>query len=241
MFGTLAANWNIWAHLVCLRYVGTSVLWKLFQWHIWLLCWENMGVSSVKTVDCNNSCSLQGTGISQSSRGSSERKHSKRKKWGFQKTEAGAARLPLTEPEKACSILCTIFYGCNGDKAITAARERWLSLPLDVCKHTQSCPTLCDPMGSSLTGSSVWGILQAGILERVAISFSRGSSQPKDRTHVSCISCVGRQILYQRSHRGSLTMWWGRESHTAEDPMWLLITGKLSLDKQILPQGSCGI
>ena len=41
----------------------------------------------------------------------------------------------------------------------------------------QSCPTLCDPMDCSLSGSSVHGILQARILEWVAISFSRGSSQ----------------------------------------------------------------
>ena len=45
---------------------------------------------------------------------------------------------------------------------------------------TQSFPTLCDTMDSSLPGSFVHGILQARILEWVAISFSRGSSQPKD-------------------------------------------------------------
>ena len=44
----------------------------------------------------------------------------------------------------------------------------------------QSCLTLCDPMDCSLPGSSVHGILQARILEWVAISFSRGSSQPRD-------------------------------------------------------------
>ena len=44
----------------------------------------------------------------------------------------------------------------------------------------QSCPTLCDPMGCSLPGSSVRGIFQARILEWVAISFSRGSSRPGD-------------------------------------------------------------
>ena len=49
----------------------------------------------------------------------------------------------------------------------------------------QSCPTLCDPMDCSLPGSSVPGILQARILEWVAISFSRGSSRPRDRTQVS--------------------------------------------------------
>ena len=52
----------------------------------------------------------------------------------------------------------------------------------------QSCPTLCDPMDCSLPGSSVHGILQARILEWVAISFSRGSSWPRDRTQVSCIA-----------------------------------------------------
>ena len=45
---------------------------------------------------------------------------------------------------------------------------------------TQSCPTLCDPMDCGLPGSSVCGIFQARILEWVAISFSRGYSQPKD-------------------------------------------------------------
>ena len=62
-----------------LRWVGTSVIWKLFPWHIWRLCWDNMGVSSAKTVDSNISFSLHGTDISQSSRGSYERIHSKRR------------------------------------------------------------------------------------------------------------------------------------------------------------------
>ena len=51
----------------------------------------------------------------------------------------------------------------------------------------QSCPTLCDPMDYSLPGSSLHGILQARVLEWVAISSSRGSSQPRDPTRVSCI------------------------------------------------------
>ena len=49
-----------------------------------------------------------------------------------------------------------------------------------------SCLTLCDPMGCSLP-HSVHGIFQARVLEWVAISFSRGSSQPRDQTQVSCI------------------------------------------------------
>ena len=63
--------------------------------------------------------------------------------------------------------------------------------------HTlaQLCPTLCNPMDYNLPDSFVYGIFQARILEWVAISFSR-RFQPRDRTHVSRVSCIGRQILY---------------------------------------------
>ena len=63
----------------------------------------------------------------------------------------------------------------------------------------QSCPTLCDPMDCSLLGSSIHGIFQARILEWVAISFSNGSSRPRDQTQVSFI--VGR-CFYRLSHQG---------------------------------------
>ena len=56
------------------------------------------------------------------------------------------------------------------------------------CLVTQSCPTLCNPMDCIPSGPSVYGIFQARILEWVAISFSRGSSGPRDRIHVSCIA-----------------------------------------------------
>ena len=62
----------------------------------------------------------------------------------------------------------------------------------------QSCLTLCDPMDYSLPGSSVRGILQARVLEGAAISFSMGSSLPRDRTWVS--RNTGR--LYRLSHQG---------------------------------------
>ena len=73
-----------------------------------------------------------------------------------------------------------------------------------VCaKSLQSCQTLCDPMDCSPPGSSVPGILQARILEWVAMPSSRGSSQPRDWTHVSCISSIGRRVLYHLCHLGS--------------------------------------
>ena len=52
----------------------------------------------------------------------------------------------------------------------------------------QLCPTLCDPMDCNPPGSSVHEIFQARILEWVAVSFSRGSSRPRDRTQVSHIA-----------------------------------------------------
>ena len=60
----------------------------------------------------------------------------------------------------------------------------------------QLCLTLCDPMDCSLPGSLVHRISQARMLEWVVISSSRGSSWPRDWTCVSCISCIGKQILY---------------------------------------------
>ena len=61
-----------------------------------------------------------------------------------------------------------------------------LSHFINYCVVAQLCPALCNPMNYSPPGSSVHGILQARILEWVAIPFSRGSSQLRDRTHVSC-------------------------------------------------------
>ena len=60
----------------------------------------------------------------------------------------------------------------------------------------QSCLTLCYPVDCSPPGSSVHGIFQARILEWVTISFSRGTSQHRDQTHVSHVSCIGRWVLY---------------------------------------------
>ena len=72
----------------------------------------------------------------------------------------------------------------------------------------QLCLTLCFPVGRSLPGSSIQGIFQARVLEWVAISFSMGFSQPKDRTQVSRIP--GRRF----------TVWASREAipHSRRPP-----------------------
>ena len=54
------------------------------------------------------------------------------------------------------------------------------------------CPTLCDPMDCSMPGTSIHELLQARILEWVAMPFFRGSSQS---THISYVSCLGRHFL----------------------------------------------
>ena len=68
------------------------------------------------------------------------------------------------------------------DKDLAEMETQWYMKVL----VAQSCLTLYDPMDCSLPGSSVHGVLQARILEWVAIPFSRGSSWPRDRTWVSC-------------------------------------------------------
>ena len=63
-------------------------------------------------------------------------------------------------------------------------------------KSLQFCLTLCNPLDYSPPVSSVHGILQARILEWVALPSSRGSSQPRERTHDSYVFYTGRQVLY---------------------------------------------
>ena len=80
----------------------------------------------------------------------------------------------------ACwAALCGVAQGRTRLSDSAAAAECWvLAMRL--------CPTLCHPRDCSPPGSSVHGILQARILEWVVIPFSRGSSQPRNRTQVSC-------------------------------------------------------
>ena len=70
------------------------------------------------------------------------------------------------------------------------------------CAHCLVVSDSCDPGDCSPTGSSVRGILQARILERVAISLNGESSRPRDGTCVSCISCLGGGDSLPLSHLG---------------------------------------
>ena len=63
------------------------------------------------------------------------------------------------------------------------------------CSAAQLCLTLCNPMGCSPPDSSVLGILQARVLEWIAISSSGGSSWPRDQIWVSCVSCTAGRFF----------------------------------------------
>ena len=94
----------------------------------------------------------------------------------------------------------------------TRLGRKWVLMECDWLRNEEIClhllalilsmedVWLCDPMDCSSPGSSVHGVSQARILEWVAISFSRGSSWPRDQTRISCVSCTDRWILYQLSH-----------------------------------------
>ena len=92
----------------------------------------------------------------------------------------------------------------------------------------QSSLALCDAMDHSLPGSSVHGILQARILEWLAISCSR-RSQVSDQTCFSCISCISRWILYhcitweaKRTCKEGLSHSWGLSFPWENQVVWLL-------------------
>ena len=81
----------------------------------------------------------------------------------------------------------------TGEGSATLSLNHFSGCPC-ICNYfstcTQPCPTLCDPMDCNLPGSSAHRVCQARILEWVAISYSRGPSQPRD----SLLHC--RWILY---------------------------------------------
>ena len=95
--------------------------------------------------------------------------------------------IPKKGNAKECLKYCTIALIPH------ASKVKWH-------KVTQSCLTLCDPMDYSLPGFSIHGIFQAKVPEWVAISFSRGSSQPRNWTWLGVPYC--RQMLYPLSHQG---------------------------------------
>ena len=103
-------------------------------------------------------------------------------------------------PEPSQSSACVLKYLTASHRLKTTSadfeRDNVCNM-LPPTPHGLSRARLCHPTDSSPRGSSVHGILQARILGWVTISYSRGSFQPRNQTHVSVNSCMVRQILYQ--------------------------------------------
>ena len=92
----------------------------------------------------------------------------------------------------------------------------------------QSCLTLCDSMNCSSLGFSVQGFLLTRILEWVAMSSFRGSSQPRDQTCISCISCAaGRFFTAEQPGKAKLLV---KYIHNGEKRINLL-KRRISIDK----------
>ena len=115
------------------------------------------------------------------------------------------------------------FYGLN----ICSLPPKFICWSPCCCLIAKSHLTLCNPMDCSPPGSSFHGILQARILEWVAIPFSRGSSRRKDWT---LVSCIGRQICYHQATREAphplnprIKFGWDRESEALKNGISTLI------------------
>ena len=90
-------------------------------------------------------------------------------------------------------------------KVLQGKNQHWEKPDCGACSVAQLCLTLCSPMDCSPPGSSVHGIILARILEWVTISSSRGSSQSRDGTRVSC---TGRWILYHWATQKAPCLQW---------------------------------
>ena len=112
--------------------------------------------------------------------------------------------------------LCFIPCGYPGTNSCSSTCDKWLVgalvLWVSMCEHSVAplCLTLCDPMDCSLPGFSVLGISQARILEWVAVSYSRGSSQARDWTCTSCVFCITDGFFTIESPRKPLVSKWIR-------------------------------
>ena len=124
-------------------------------------------------------------------------------------------------------LVSLIFVGPPGG---VNSRVKSPSVSLRVCAQSPSRAQLFAPCALNLPGSSVCGILQARRLDWVAISSSRGSSWPRDQTCVSCLSCIGRQILYQLCHLGSLRFPKNGEVYFSRQPRGLPSWGRTESD-----------
>ena len=116
--------------------------------------------------------------------------------WFWASTEEGMVSIP----GQRTKIPHALWRSQKEKKSLIWKEGSTRRAPLQWCVRVRAVAqfrlTLCNPKDYSLRGSSAHGILQERILEWVAIPFSRGSSWPRDWTHISCVFRIGRRILY---------------------------------------------
>ena len=136
-----------------------------------------------------------------------------REKWSVTILLIWPASISLKSQFAVCGCYHAVFHPSRNDnheKLSTLCLRKYLSIRVVYIECVCVCVCVCarvhsvaqlyltpgDPMDCRPTGSSVHGIFQARILEWVAISYSRGSSQPRNRTRDSFVCYTGRRILY---------------------------------------------
>ena len=120
-----------------------------------------------------------------------------------------AWNFPGKSTRVGCHFLLQGLFPCQGSNPCLLHLLYWQvdSLPQVVCMHAQTfqlCPTLCNPIDCSPPGSSILGILQARILEWVSLPSSRGSSWPRNWTHISCVA--GRLFTHWANWESHLSL-----------------------------------
>ena len=154
-----------------------------------LLTWHQCGLTAKTSKN-------QSTSSSQAGNNSQEQS----KSWQNHFTSRFISILPASGIRSLCVSLCAC-VSLYGFECVCVWARAW-------AKSLQSYPTFCNPMDSSLPGSSVHGILQARILEWVAMPFFRGSFPLKNWTRISYISYIGRQSLSLFNTNTTLEMYW---------------------------------
>ena len=156
---------------------------------------------------------------------------------GFSRQEYWSG-LPFPSPGESSRPRDRTQVSCIGGRHFTIWAT-WEALTQSESEVTQLCPTLCNPMDYSLPGPSIHGIFQARILEWVAISFSRRSSQPRGWTQVSHI--VGRHFTIWATRE----VYWPDSGIEPESPVLQAdslpteLSGKKAVTKTILKKNKC--
>ena len=128
--------------------------------------------------------------------------------------DCGAVLVESTQSQKGLAVRSSASFSVPVKPHVRVwnpIRRLWAQCCVVSSKGMWPCSVMSDPANCSLPGSTALGVFQARILEWAAISSSRESSQPRDRIPFSCVSCIGRWVLYH---------WATREAFSSKGPWW---------------------